>query len=934
MLFLNALSETKIARRFRWVALQMEELKNLRLTRPRDVMKVLNTLPHDLNATYDQILSRIDSLYSQEVHAALQWLAFANRPLFIEEIAEACIIDPKVTAPVDPDRYMGPLDIADILCGLVVVEPPLRNINSFTPQTYVLSLSHFSVKEYLTPLCGHLQGPSIYRMESGLAHAFITISCIAYISYCHTQSQRKAPVSLPLQNYAFNQWAHHASLITARTGKEAALTVLEMLRNRKICLFWMEQSWLYWIFEGKLSSAPYLQTPYNRTRLHGFNDSELLKFYPLLHATVHNLFEVAQMLLQRHAAAKIFSPHGCILEAAVINQDLKMIELLLEHGANQTGALERALHQRNESVAIQLLYSGVDPRDNDVVVAAAYGSSTVMSAILQIGTTFSKTTLVRALNSGQNSLNRIAVQVLLDYAVTPTVRAFDISNRRSVYYQLLSTGVRLNLHLAVDFLLHNKLSFPDSQCSYPKLFLAAVQRQHHEVVQAVLDSHAKAHIHYSVFLWAVNYANSGRHHAVFCSLLPHMFRGDGQSSKGLQIAIALNKEKIFDDLINHRAGQTTDGIWVDARALLMAALRDNNRMVMSLISRGADARLCKSLLNKNIRRDVGEYLYRYGAALPICRFAVSAYLVTAILEQGLPSGADSKRTRRNKDILLDRFELFQFRLQQMRKEHQIEVKWSLNRVMDIAENIFSITDGKSWIHGFEIQKTWNRTYDMLTSSGGHQLGHHSQPKPMLIVHRYESPSTGCAWDIFPDCVPTEPWVARIMEVKLLNCQEAAWEETLNALPLLRSSVCWEYIDNPKFEGQIPETSLISSSPDVIIIGWMDILKTTASIWMDKIMGTAYPISIGLEEEINVPIVGTNHSEPSKDEANTINIITSGLSEEETDQKSETKESIVNLTDQTADGEDFDAAKQISAQEDDRKSHHCYLSKQLFKTKKT
>ena len=638
LLFSNVLATTKISRRFRWAALQMEELRNLRLTRPRDVMRVLDALPQDLNATYDRILSRIDSLYSQEVHAALQWLAFAARPLFIEEVAEACIIEPKSADPVDPDRYMGPLDIVDILCGLVVVEPPLRNNNSFIPQTHILSLSHFSVKEYLMPSCGHLQGPSIYRMESGLAHAFITISCITYISHCRTQLQRKASVLLPLQDYAFNQWAHHASLLTTGTGREAALTVLEMLSNRNICLFWMEQSWLYWIFEGEFSSAPYRQTPYDRTKPHGFNDSELLQFYPLFHVTVHNLSEIAQMLLQRHVAAEFFSPHGCILEAAVINQDLKMIDLLVKHGANQTGALERALYQQNEKVAIQLLSSGIDVRDNDIVAAAAYGSSTVMNAILQTGNTFSKTTLIRAFNVKHNSLNRIPMQVLLDHVVNPTIRVFDFSNRRTMYYQLLSIGTRLDSHLAVEFLLHNESSFPESQCSYSKLFRTAMRCQHHKVVQAILNSHAKAHIHYSVFLWAVNYANAGGHYPVFCSLLPHMFQGDGQSSKRLQIAIALNKEQVFNHLVNHRAGQTKHGTWVDNRALLIAALRDNTHMVMSLNSRGADARLCKSLLNKNVRRDVGEFLYRYGAALSICQFATSACLTTALFSPGLPSG--------------------------------------------------------------------------------------------------------------------------------------------------------------------------------------------------------------------------------------------------------------------------------------------------------
>lgn len=73
----------------------MEELKRLKLMRPCDVVSVLDTLPRDLDATYDRILAKIDILYYREDFAALQWLTFAARPLYIEEVAEACVLDPK-----------------------------------------------------------------------------------------------------------------------------------------------------------------------------------------------------------------------------------------------------------------------------------------------------------------------------------------------------------------------------------------------------------------------------------------------------------------------------------------------------------------------------------------------------------------------------------------------------------------------------------------------------------------------------------------------------------------------------------------------------------------------------------------------------------------------------------------------------------------------
>ncbi|KAF4478165.1 hypothetical protein CGGC5_v013378 [Colletotrichum fructicola Nara gc5] len=105
---------------FRWTALQMQHLKKLRLFRPYDVMRVLESLPRDLYGTYDRILSRLDSMYTQEASRALKWLCFAARPMFVEEVAEACIIEARSQQPVEADRQMNPADIVEILSGLPI----------------------------------------------------------------------------------------------------------------------------------------------------------------------------------------------------------------------------------------------------------------------------------------------------------------------------------------------------------------------------------------------------------------------------------------------------------------------------------------------------------------------------------------------------------------------------------------------------------------------------------------------------------------------------------------------------------------------------------------------------------------------------------------------------------------------------------------------
>ena len=99
--------------RFRWVALQLNELKKCRTK--TDLTKQLTDLPEGLDKTYDQILLGIEKRDHGYVKLFLQWLSFAVRPLELRELA--------VTAAVDLSAENGPeyksdneiQDIKDVL---------------------------------------------------------------------------------------------------------------------------------------------------------------------------------------------------------------------------------------------------------------------------------------------------------------------------------------------------------------------------------------------------------------------------------------------------------------------------------------------------------------------------------------------------------------------------------------------------------------------------------------------------------------------------------------------------------------------------------------------------------------------------------------------------------------------------------------------------
>jgi hypothetical protein len=57
------------------------------------VEKQLNSLPEDLDGTYEQILMKINKRSHEDTKKLLQWCAFSARPLKLEEMAAVVAID-------------------------------------------------------------------------------------------------------------------------------------------------------------------------------------------------------------------------------------------------------------------------------------------------------------------------------------------------------------------------------------------------------------------------------------------------------------------------------------------------------------------------------------------------------------------------------------------------------------------------------------------------------------------------------------------------------------------------------------------------------------------------------------------------------------------------------------------------------------------------
>ena len=82
---------TKCNFRFRWIALQLTELKECRTK--TDLVKQLADLPQGLDKTYDRILLGIKGKDHSYAKTFLQWLCFAVRPLTMKELATTAGVD-------------------------------------------------------------------------------------------------------------------------------------------------------------------------------------------------------------------------------------------------------------------------------------------------------------------------------------------------------------------------------------------------------------------------------------------------------------------------------------------------------------------------------------------------------------------------------------------------------------------------------------------------------------------------------------------------------------------------------------------------------------------------------------------------------------------------------------------------------------------------
>jgi hypothetical protein len=208
--------------RFRWSALQLSSLRQLRPSTSDAIKRALEELPHDLNETYERILSGIDDFSRTPAIKALKWLVASKRTLYIEEIADASSggLQEVDKNPFEfRDAALEPFHLLEMLRDLVEVQPALPDDVAPELRRHKITLAHFSVQEFLLRDYIKTSLASAFSFKLDEAHFSVAQDCLAYLYRFNTPPRRfdsiKSRLLGPvLREYAWYNWEKHVLPVT------------------------------------------------------------------------------------------------------------------------------------------------------------------------------------------------------------------------------------------------------------------------------------------------------------------------------------------------------------------------------------------------------------------------------------------------------------------------------------------------------------------------------------------------------------------------------------------------------------------------------------------------------------------------------------------------------------------------------------------------
>ncbi|KAL8655694.1 MAG: hypothetical protein Q9226_002942 [Calogaya cf. arnoldii] len=466
---------------FRWVVCQLDTLRAC--NKVSSIKKALEQLPPTIDETYERILSAIEPNDTAEAYHILQWLAFAERPLLLEEVAEAAVTRGD-GGPIEPeDRLFDPFEVMRICKSLVSLSDDTLTICGKVISGRFVRFAHFSVKEYLLSSRVLEGNADAFHVDTASSHQQIGQSCLSILLQNDENSHDQLP---PLVRYAAEFWFEHFRKFESCTHDTSVFrTLLGRLFVGSPGAF---QNWLLW-YDVNIRRGHGL--PAMARRLDSAPS-------PLYYAAFLGLEEPLKLLLAAGADTNAYAGrYGTPLIAAASQGHEAIVEMLLDHSAEVDAegssvfstALSASSYFGYYSIAELLLDRGAKPdrrRDNDdtaLELACEGGHETIVELLISRG---SDVNLRRAGGYGY-PLSAASERGFYDIVYLLLQKGANVNNQGGHYLNALQAAASSGSESIIRLLIDSGAHINVQGGAFGDPLRAASIRGHHTIVKILVE---------------------------------------------------------------------------------------------------------------------------------------------------------------------------------------------------------------------------------------------------------------------------------------------------------------------------------------------------------------------------------------------------------------------------------------------------------------
>ncbi|KAJ5091889.1 hypothetical protein NUU61_006759 [Penicillium alfredii] len=340
---------------FRYVECQFKEIR--RCARNKEsLLQCLNSLPPDLDRTYERMLCSIEDSCIDDARRILTLLCFSARPLTVDELVHGHAVNLEKLSFEREDRLLDPDSPFEICPGLIDIVP-------VDDSTTTLRIAHFSVQEYLQSDQIRGQKASMYSLQPEPSHNELAQTCLVYLLDPELSSNDlddEVIEEFPLAPYAAMFWYHHY-LKSGAAATETEDLVVKLFRDQ-------QESFRTWIRLHDLDRSWEKRVQFKRAP----DTIASPVYYASLLGLTKTLSEIigigADNGVLTHLINTLGGEYNTPLQAAALQGDEKIVQMLLDQGADVNAAeggywgsaLRAASAGGHEKVVQMLLDQGAD----------------------------------------------------------------------------------------------------------------------------------------------------------------------------------------------------------------------------------------------------------------------------------------------------------------------------------------------------------------------------------------------------------------------------------------------------------------------------------------------------------------------------------------------------------------------------------------------